>query len=320
MTSRLCPNCNNPTQGNFCCHCGQRANNPQKALWPLLSEVAEETFEVDGRLIRTIKLLFSKPGFLAAEFSANRRARYLSPFRLYLFSSLLFFFLAQVFTDGFSQEIRISQDGDPTAQAIVISDPITNQFKSMVSPELHYQVDTVLSRDTAAANVLKEVIVIATEEQGFLSKQSATAQFIRDQIVIILYDPNELAQGFLQNVPLAMVFLLPAFALLVKLIFRRPHRYFVEHLVFALHVHSTAFLMFMLLTPIPQSMDQTPVGDVVETGFYLAFSVHGYLALRRYYDYSPGHTLFRYALLLLAYWAAMIPTLLSIGLITFITL
>ena len=28
-------------------------------------------------------------------------------------------------------------------------------------------VDTVLSRDTAAANVLKEVIVIATEEQGF---------------------------------------------------------------------------------------------------------------------------------------------------------
>ena len=141
----------------------------------------------------------------------------------------------------------------------------------MVSPELHYQVDTVLSRDTAAANVLKEVIVIATEEQGFLSKQSATAQFIRDQIVIILYDPNELAQGFLQNVPLAMVFLLPAFALLVKLIFRRPHRYFVKHLVFALHVHSTAFLMFMLLTPIPQSMDQTPVGDVVETGFYLAF-------------------------------------------------
>ncbi|MEC7560074.1 MAG: hypothetical protein VYD03_02315, partial [Pseudomonadota bacterium] len=44
------------------------------------------------------------------------------------------------------------------------------QFKSMVSPELHYQVDTVLSRDTAAANVLKEVIVIATEEQGFFEQ------------------------------------------------------------------------------------------------------------------------------------------------------
>ena len=320
MSSRHCPNCNNPTQGNFCPHCGQKANNPQKALWPLLSEVAEETFEVDGRLIRTIKLLFSKPGFLAEEFSANRRARYLSPFRLYLFSSLLFFFLAQVFTDGFSQEIRISQDGDPTAQAIVISDPITNQSKSMVSPQLHYQIDTVLNRDTTASNVLKEVVVIATEEQGFLSEPSATAQFIRDQIVIILYDPNELAQGFLQNVPLAMVFLLPAFALLVKLTFRRPRRYFVEHLVFALHVHSTAFLMFMLLTPIPQSMDQTAAGDLVESGFYLAFTVHGYLALRRYYDHSPGHTLFRYALLLLAYWAAMIPTLLSIGLITFITL
>ena len=91
---------------------------------------------------------------------------YLSPFRLYLFSSLLFFFLAQVFTDGFSQEIRISQDGDPPAQAIVISDPMTNQFKNMVSPQLHYQIDTMRNRDTTASNVLKEVVVIATEEQG----------------------------------------------------------------------------------------------------------------------------------------------------------
>ena len=73
-----------------------------------------------------------------------------------------------------------------------------------------------------------------------------------------------------------------------------------------------------------QSMEsQTPVGDVVETDQIVLswlFQCTGYLALRRYYDYSPGHTLFRYALLLLAYWAAMIPTLLSIGLITFITL
>ena len=103
-----------------------------------------------------------------------------------------------------------------------------------------------------------------------LRNQSATAKFIREQIVIILYDPNELAQGFLQNVPLAMVFLLPAFALLVKLIFRRPHRYFVKHLVFALHLHSAAFLVFMLLTPLPRSMDQAAAGDLVESGFYLA--------------------------------------------------
>jgi hypothetical protein len=307
-------------QGSFCSHCGQPNKNLKKALRPLLSEVLRETFDADGRLIRTTKLLFSKPGLLATEFSANRRAAYMSPFRLYLFSSLLFFFLTQVFSDGITPDTTVATNTEPRIAEVVVSDPVVQQFKAKVSPELHAEVDAVLQRDNAASRTLKQLIVASTQESGFLSDATPTVQFALDQAIKLFHDPNGLVDGFLQNTPLAMVFLLPAFALLLTLIFRRPKRYFIEHLVFALHLHAAAFLLFIPLAPIPQSVFNTVPGDLLETSFYLFFAIHSYFALRRYYDHSPGNTFMRFLVLGIAYSVLMIPTLLGIGLMTFITL
>ena len=57
----------------------------------MLWELNREAFEVDARIFQTLKLLLFKPGSLSTEFSRNRRARYMSPIRLYLFTSLVFF-------------------------------------------------------------------------------------------------------------------------------------------------------------------------------------------------------------------------------------
>lgn len=64
-------------------------------LWDLM----RETFDLDSRVLRSIRLLLFKPGELACEFSRNRRASYVSPIRLYLFVSLCFFFLLSITTD-----------------------------------------------------------------------------------------------------------------------------------------------------------------------------------------------------------------------------
>ena len=62
----------------------------------MVSELLREAFELDSRLIRTLKLLLFRPGALAVEFSNNRRASYVSPIRLYLFVSILFFFFLSI--------------------------------------------------------------------------------------------------------------------------------------------------------------------------------------------------------------------------------
>ena len=87
-----CENCGAEKQGLFCAVCGQNDRNYRRTIFPVIGEMLAETFETDSRLLVTARVLFTRPGFLSEEFSRNRRARYLSPFRLYLFTSIVFFF------------------------------------------------------------------------------------------------------------------------------------------------------------------------------------------------------------------------------------
>jgi Protein of unknown function (DUF3667) len=57
----------------------------------LLHDVTHEFLHFDGKIVRTVKLLLTKPGFLTHEYFEGRRVRYVSPIRLYLVFSVLYF-------------------------------------------------------------------------------------------------------------------------------------------------------------------------------------------------------------------------------------
>jgi hypothetical protein len=59
-------------------------------------EATHEFLHLDGKIVRTMKLLIAKPGMLTNEFLIGRRQRYISPLRVYLTCSLLFFLLAAI--------------------------------------------------------------------------------------------------------------------------------------------------------------------------------------------------------------------------------
>ena len=98
MQSVDCANCGTPRADLFCPHGGQNARNYQRAFPPMLWDLLRETFDLDSRVLRTAGQLLFKPGELALEFSRNRRARYVSPIRLYLLVSLTFFFVLSLTT------------------------------------------------------------------------------------------------------------------------------------------------------------------------------------------------------------------------------
>ena len=87
----ICRNCSASLEGPFCARCGQKAAPLNPTVGRLARDVAHELVDLDGRIFRTVRLLLTRPGFLSLEHFAGRRARYISPIRLYLFFSVFFF-------------------------------------------------------------------------------------------------------------------------------------------------------------------------------------------------------------------------------------
>lgn len=107
-----CPNCGRERHEHFCPQCGQNDRVYAWAIGSVTGEFVRETFEVDSRLYRTLKLLLFKPGRLTTEFSRNRRASYMSPVRLYIFASFLFFLVLSLSGTLDSPEITVRASGD----------------------------------------------------------------------------------------------------------------------------------------------------------------------------------------------------------------
>src|SRR4051812_44943778 len=90
---------------NFCSECGQRAIDPDPTLREFVHEAAEGFLNWDGKLLGTLRLLVTAPGRLTQEYLAGRRVRFISPLRVYLTCSFLYFFVKAMLPDA---QIQIS--------------------------------------------------------------------------------------------------------------------------------------------------------------------------------------------------------------------
>lgn len=86
-----CLNCGAELTGRWCARCGQHAVDLRPTLHELLHEALHEFAHFDGKILRTAKLLLFKPGALTKEFLDGMRVRSVTPIRLYLLCSVLFF-------------------------------------------------------------------------------------------------------------------------------------------------------------------------------------------------------------------------------------
>jgi hypothetical protein len=86
-----CANCGAALHGRFCAGCGQESKPLDPPVRHFAKEFAQELFDVDGRLLRSLRRLLFSPGFLTREHVEGRRSRWVSPLKLYLLASLAMF-------------------------------------------------------------------------------------------------------------------------------------------------------------------------------------------------------------------------------------
>jgi hypothetical protein len=90
---KICLNCNTNLYGRYCHVCGQENLEPKESVWHLISHFFNDITHFDGKFFSTVKFLITKPGFLSKEYMLGRRASYLNPIRMYVFTSAFFFIL-----------------------------------------------------------------------------------------------------------------------------------------------------------------------------------------------------------------------------------
>ncbi|MCZ0935809.1 MAG: DUF3667 domain-containing protein [Gemmatimonadetes bacterium] len=293
---RTCPNCGRDRPESFCAHCGQSDRDYTRALRSVAGEFVRETFEVDSRLFRTLKLLMFRPGSLTREFSRNRRAGFVSPVRLYIFASFVFFLLlsllgnvGEAVEQSMAEEDRTiaadaaeenQADAGAEDEADAAQPPTEEQlaaFRAALSPEQRRQADDILGRSDD--NIATQAIFAAARAGNF-EERHWMERFLVLAAIDIGHDPSVIPQRFLANMPIAMFCLLPVLGLILAIFHFRKKRFYVEHLVFAIHVQTFTFLIYAVALLLPESGP----GLWVRVGCLLVPYPYFVIALRRYYD------------------------------------
>jgi len=94
-----CPTCSAQGSGKFCSTCGEKKTSPEDfSLRHFLSHAFEAFFHADSKIFRSFRMLFTKPGFLSAEYVRGRRKPYLHPFQLFFVCNVIYFLLQPLTT------------------------------------------------------------------------------------------------------------------------------------------------------------------------------------------------------------------------------
>jgi len=297
---------------------------------------------LDGRLWHTLYLLLARPGQLTVDYFEDRRARYMPPVRLYLVLSLLFFALGGANSVAISHKPHVELHGPasitaPAAPSAATS-PAPSGSPASTPPEV------APSTGSAAASPLSSAASSAADDDDKDDDAGASTDAknddwglpceklppsegsiaIRGADTICRHfnaqDPNEFIKALLHNIPKMMFVFLPLLAAVMLLLYWRPRRYYVEHLVFILHNHSALFAAFLLVKLVGLvTKVWHPLNTIaVIAGFALFLYTlwYPYKAMRRYYRQRRALTISKYMLIACAYFSCLLLTFVGVAIVT----
>jgi len=318
-----CLNCGGRLRGQYCGTCGQRSRSRLISLWELISDAFGDLFELDSRLWQTLVPLLIRPGRLTYDYLQGRRARYMPPFRMYLVLSLLFFVVA--FFDPNDElgllfepepEATAAQEAAETAdaaeQAQEVIDELTEQgiiTEDELPTELKIDENGfrfTFDEDGTEAESDCDVDETDIEElPGWLARRLTVERLQRICERTRLDDGAVLKDNLVDNIPAALIVLLPLMAFVLKALYPLSKRYYVEHLLFFVHFHGFFFLiltlqiLFMRLSTRLGIPEPIAILTIVITSFYIA--IYLFVSMRRVYGQGRIITFLKYVALVTAY-------------------
>ena len=117
-----CQNCGAPLLGPHCYRCGQPVTGLVRHFTSIIGDFLDTVLNIDTRVFRTLWPLLAKPAYLSCEYFAGRRVRYVSPVRLFVFLSIVTFFVARLVVPAGDAFQVNDGSGDRMARATTVAD------------------------------------------------------------------------------------------------------------------------------------------------------------------------------------------------------
>ena len=315
-----CENCGAPLTGHYCAQCGQQAIDYRRSFRHVIVDVLDSFLNWDSKFFATIGLLIAKPWQLTNDFLAGKRVRYVHPLRLYLLASILFFFAANYSAKSIHlQRGNLSPKDRAQLEAELKNENIRPEARSKIeralnlspSPSPAAQADDKASPKPEEPGASDQgdfgpLLQIGPENRAdgpafFQSRNPSTPfeKWIETRAKEKIGEHGSKAQLFvstvINNLPYMMLCCIPLFAFVLKILYIRRRVFYVDHLVYALHIHAFAYIAIMLIVLLTIGLKRLAPST---TGWiailWLAFAVQILLSIRRVYRQGWLFTIFKF--------------------------
>lgn len=264
----LCQNCSAPLTGPFCAACGQHDVDYHRGFHHLFHDLLENVFHFEGKFFVTVAWLLAKPGRITLEFIAGRRASQLNPLRFYIFVSVMFFLGVSLLNHGHLVDIprkdvdQLQLDLNKNVKQVR---DLTSDFTAEEKAELIRRLaesaktdgkllqhrDAVISAIRAAREKPPLPVVGVPLRKGpktkvRIDRSSWLGQRLGEKLTSGELTVSDMWDAIEHRIPTLLFLGVPLFALLLKIFYIRSGKFYVEHLIFSLHLHTWLFLVIMV--------------------------------------------------------------------------
>ncbi len=315
-----CLNCNAEVQGRFCHNCGQENIEPKETVWHLISHFFQDITHFDGKFFSSLKCLITKPGFLSTEYLIGRRASYINPIRMYVFTSAIFFLIFfSVFKIDNKSLLTTNMNGKTYVQIEAMDSLAFDAFTKNA-----YKEDGKAALPMSRAEFKK--YFDSSFDQGdfqftpgqyrskagydsLLQSGKKKHNWFERQLVYKNIEINEKFKGhkqemlttfisiLLHSLPQMLFILLPLFAGILKLLYiRRKNYYYVNHGIFSIHFYIFSFIAMLVIFGLSKLNSSLHWGFIKFIEVMLSFGIFFYLykAMRNFYKQRRAKTVLKF--------------------------
>jgi hypothetical protein len=316
-----CENCGALLTGRWCSQCGQAAIDYRRSFRHVIVDILDSFLNWDSKFFATIGWLIARPWHLTNQFLAGRRVPYVHPLRLYLLVSILFFFVINYWAKSIHADPSKLSADDRADIAAELNDPdIPPAVKARIRGALEAKGRTQPEAQTSPSPqtaVTPQPSVIGSPPPSVTSP-SPTGDF--GPLVQFDKPPSDRFEKWLEqrakekmgehgskmalfiatlfsNLPYMMLCCIPLFALVLKVLYVRKRIFYIDHLVYALHIHSFAYLAIMLIVLITLGLNRSIPGAFagwIIAALWITFAAQIFLSIRRVYRQGWFFTVFKF--------------------------